>query len=187
MPKKLKFRNIKKVGDLNVSIKMSGLEKFSMKVAEKISATKRIFSKIQKTSKNGFIDLSKSIESTNEWFDTFSSNLNKVLKKKGEEFNKSIKELIDNISKTNKIKINETKSIEDEIQGDITADDVNNFLSTLWENHELAQSKFIETGKEEYGEMALDLKVAINNIEEIKLYLIEHGKVDKVKYDYTFE
>ena len=183
MPKKLKFRDIKKVGDIKVSIKMGGLEKVSMKIAERIQATKSIFSKLH--SKGG--ELSDSIKKSNEWFEGFTKKVDITLKRKGQEFNQSVKELIRSVSQTVKLESEEIKSVGDEIKGDITAEDVSTFLATLWENHEAAQSKFIETGKDEYGEMALDIKVAINNIEEIREYLIEHGRFDKVEYDYSFE
>ena len=183
VPKKIKFKDIKKVGDIKIAIKMGGLEKFSMKVAEKIQATKSIFSKIR--SESG--DLSDSIKKSNELFDGFTEKVDQALKRKSQQFNQSIKELIKNVSQTVALDSDESKSVGNEIQGDITAEDVSTFLATLWENHESAQSKFIETGKDEYGEMALDIKVAINNIEEIKTYLIEHGRFDKVEYDYSFE
>ena len=48
MPKKLKFKDNKKVGEIKISLRMGrGLAKAQMKVAEKIQATKRIFAKIK--------------------------------------------------------------------------------------------------------------------------------------------
>ncbi|NHI94283.1 MAG: hypothetical protein EAX96_17460 [Candidatus Lokiarchaeota archaeon] len=185
MPKKLKFRDIKKVGEIQVSIKMGGLEKISMKIAEKMQATKNIFIKLQ--NKQNIIELSESIKNSNKWFEGFSQKIDQEIRKKNREFNEGILDIVNKLSKNNKLDSKESKLIGEEINGDITVDDVSTFLSTLWENHEMAQTKFIETGEEEYGEMALDIKVAINNIEEIKTYLIEHGKYDKVEYDYSFE
>ena len=183
VPKKLKFKDIKKVGDIKVSIKMGGLEKFSMKIAENIQATRSVFSKMR--SKGG--DLSDSIKKSNELFEDFTEKVDQTIKRKSQNFNQSIKELIKSVSQTAALDSEDQTSIGDEIKGEITANDVRTFLATLWENHEMAQSKFIETGKDEYGEMALDIKVAINNIEEIKKYLIEHGRFDKVEYDFSFE
>ncbi len=185
MTKKIKFKNIKKVGDINISFKMGGLEKFQMKIAERISSTKSVFSKLSAKSADTYSDISERIKQSNENFESFVKNVDDVLKRKSQEFNQNIKELIDNLSEKTKSEM-ESEIVENQINGELSAEDVSSFLATLWENHELAQSKFIESGDETFGEMALDIKVAINNIEEIKSYLIDHGKYDTVNYDYTF-
>ena len=157
-----------------------------MKIAERIRKTRTVFSKLSTQTKETSDDISHRIRESKENFDDFCRNVDGVLKKKGQEFNKNIKQMIDSIAK--KTKLEKTSgSVESAITGEMTADDVGIFLAALWQNHEIVQSKFIKTGNEEYGEMALDFKVAINNIEEIKSYLIDHGRFDKVEYDYVFE
>lgn len=178
--------NLKKLGDINVSIKMGGLEKVQMKIAEKIRATKSVFSKISDKSKDTADDISSRIKKSSENFDNFVKNVDNVLKKKGQEFNKNIKQMIEHIAEKTKLE-KKLESVETAISGEMTVEDVGRFLANLWENHEIVQEKFLETGDEEYGEMALDFKLAINNIEEIKSYLIDHGRYDKIEYDYVFE
>ena len=159
-----------------------------MKIAEKIRATKTVFSKISSKSKETTDDISCRIRESSESFEDFCKNVDDVLKKKGQEFNKNIKQMIDHIAKKTKLeKESDSDFNESGITGEMTVEDVRRFLASLWENHEIVQEKFIETGDEEYGEMALDFKLAINNIEEIKSYLIDHGRYDKVEYDYIFE
>ena len=171
---------------MNISIKMGGLEKVQMKIAERIRATKTVFNKLSTKSKEVVNEVSESLKYTSESFEDFCRNIDEVLKKKGQEFNKNVKQLIDNIAEKTKLEKTED-TVETGITGDMSAEDVGTFLTALWNNHEMAQEKFIDTGDETYGEMALDIKVAINNIEEIRSFLIEHGRVDKVKYDYSFE
>ena len=178
--------NLKKLGDLKISIKMGGLEKVQMRIAERIRATKTVFSKLSAKSKNVVDEISESLKCTSESFEDFCKNIDDVLKKKGQEFNKNVKQLIDNIAEKTKLD-KPADTVETGIEGDMSAEDVGTFLTTLWNNHEMAQEKFIDSGDETYGEMALDIKVAINNIEEIRSYLIDHGRIDKVKYDYSFE
>jgi len=185
VPRKHKM-NLKKLGDINISIKMGGLEKVQMRIAERIRKAKSVFSKLSSKSQEVSDDITTRILQSKDNFDNFCNNVDGFLKKKGKEFNKNIQQMIDTIAKKTKIE-KTSDTVESAITGEMTAEDVAIFLASLWENHEIVQSKFIDTGNEEYGEMALDIKVAINNIEEIKSYLIDHGKHDKVEYDYVFE
>jgi len=65
------------------------------------------------------------------------------------------------------------------IQGDMSVDDVENFLSALYENYELLQTQYQDTKDETFFEMAMDTQLAISEINEIKGYLMERGRYDK--------
>jgi hypothetical protein len=73
--------------------------------------------------------------------------------------------------------INEGLETKQLIQGEMTYQDVDDFAKTLWENHDLAQIAFQETTDETYYEMAMDILLVIRELEQLKEYLMKHGKL----------
>jgi hypothetical protein len=73
--------------------------------------------------------------------------------------------------------INEGLEAKGLIQGEMTYQDVDALAKTLWENHDLAQIAFQETTDEEYYEMAMDILLVIQELEQLKDYLMKHGKI----------
>ena len=63
------------------------------------------------------------------------------------------------------------------IQGEMSFQDVNLFAKTLWENHDLAQEAFEQTNDPQYYEMAMDILMVIQEMEQLKEYLMKHGKI----------
>lgn len=68
----------------------------------------------------------------------------------------------------------ETKRL---IQGEMTYQDVDDLARTLWENHDLAQVAFQESTDETFYEMAMDILMVIRELEQLKEYLMKHGKI----------
>ncbi|MDD1777009.1 MAG: hypothetical protein LUQ65_02495, partial [Candidatus Helarchaeota archaeon] len=73
--------------------------------------------------------------------------------------------------------INEGLETKHLIQGEMSYQDVEDFAKTLWENHDLAQVAFQETTDEAFYEMAMDILMVIRELEQLKEYLMKHGKI----------
>ena len=73
--------------------------------------------------------------------------------------------------------INEGLETKQLIQGEMSYQDVDDFAKNLWENHDLAQVAFQETTDETYYEMAMDILIVIQELEQLKEYLMKHGKI----------
>jgi len=54
--------------------------------------------------------------------------------------------------------------------------DLDMFTKVLWENHEIANETYEQTNNIKYYEMAMDIKLVIKELEELKEYLVLHGK-----------
>jgi len=63
------------------------------------------------------------------------------------------------------------------MQGEMTFYDVDLFAKTLWENHDLAYEAFEQTTDPQYYEMAMDILIVIQEMEQLKEYLMKHGKI----------
>jgi hypothetical protein len=66
---------------------------------------------------------------------------------------------------------------KDLIEGEMTFQDVDLFAKTLWENHDLAHEAFEQTNDPQYYEMAMDILMVIQEMEQLKDYLMKHGKI----------
>lgn len=72
--------------------------------------------------------------------------------------------------------IEEGLKIKQLMDGEMTFQQVDTFTKTLWENHELAQQAFEDTSDQKYYEMAMEIKLVIQELEQLKEYLELHGK-----------
>ena len=65
------------------------------------------------------------------------------------------------------------------VSGHMTVEDIETFLATLYENYDIMQKTYEDTKDDTFLEMAMDTQLAIQEINEIKGYLIERGRFDK--------
>jgi hypothetical protein len=142
---------------------MSGFRIFKEKVSEKLEDISNSFSKLsqnmteflQKVSDTGKSFTDK-ITETHEKFEAFLNGLQPDAPlDSGIKNGLKIKQLID---------------------GEMTFHDLDMFTKALWENHDLAHETFEQTSDLKYYEMAMDIKLVIKELEELKEYLVLHGK-----------
>ena len=72
------------------------------------------------------------------------------------------------------------------IRGEMTVEDIEDFLRTLYENYEMMQSQYQDTRDEIFLEMAMDTQLAISEIDEVKGFLMERGRYAKNFANFRF-
>ncbi|NVM04182.1 MAG: hypothetical protein HWN67_17755 [Candidatus Helarchaeota archaeon] len=186
-------RRIKKKVSKDAGSKMVGLDKLQLKIMKGLRKTKSIFQKlkIKRENKEKDIDItektqseiaiiSKKLENNENIFEKISRQIaaqGELISRKVARFQEVMKGLV--------IKQDELDKIgPSPIDGEMTVEDLEIFLSTLYENYGIMQEQYQETKEEIFLEMAMDTQLAIQEINEIKGYLIERGRYDK-EFDET--
>ncbi|HUY01611.1 MAG TPA: hypothetical protein VMV49_18755 [Candidatus Deferrimicrobium sp.] len=142
---------------------MSGFRLFKEKISEKLEEISNSFSKLsqnmteflQKVSNTGK-SLTDKVTETHEKFETFLNGLQPEA---------PLNARIQNGLKIKKL-----------IDGEMSFQDLDMFTKVLWENHEIANETYEQTNNIKYYEMAMDIKLVIKELEELKEYLVLHGK-----------
>ncbi len=181
-------RRIKKKVSKDVGAKMAGLDKLQLKIMKGLSRTKSIFQniKIKRENKEKEMDItektqseiakiSKKLENNENIFEKISKQITvqgEILSQRVARFQEVMKGLV--------IKSEELEEFgKAPVEGHMTVEDIESFLATLYENYGMMQRTYEETKDDAFLEMAMDTQLAIQEINEIKGYLIERGRFDK--------
>lgn len=167
---------------------MAGLDKLHLKMMKSLQKTKSIFQKINAKkeikeketlfsdkSKSGLGELSKKIENSENLFEKISKQIvaqTELFSQRVQRFQEVMKGLV--------LKTDDIDELgQSPIMGEMTVEDLEQFLTTLYENYEMMQKQYDDTKDENFLDMAMDTQLAISEINEIKGYLIERGRFDK--------
>ncbi|MFX1449537.1 MAG: hypothetical protein ACFFCM_01770 [Promethearchaeota archaeon] len=181
-------RRIKKKVSKEVGAKMVGLDKLQLNIMKGLQKTKSIFQKIKinrekkekeiditEKTQSEILKITQKLENNENIFEKISKQITvqgEILSRRVARFQDIMKGLI--------IKQDDLDELgKSPVEGDMTVEDIESFLATLYENYGIMQEQYQETKDEIFLEMAMDTQLAIQEINEIKGYLIERGRFDK--------
>ncbi|MFX0134591.1 MAG: hypothetical protein ACFFDN_13205 [Candidatus Hodarchaeota archaeon] len=181
-------RRIKKKISKDAGAKMAGLDKLQLKIMKGLSKTKSIFQKLKinrekkekkmditEKTQSEIAKLTKKIEKDENIFEKISRQIvtqGEIISQRVAKFQEVMKGLI--IKREELVEFGKSP-----VEGDMTVEDIENFLATLYENYDMMQKTYEDTKDDAFLEMAMDTQLAIQEINEIKGYLIERGRFDK--------
>ncbi|MHA1300908.1 MAG: hypothetical protein ACTSO9_15930 [Candidatus Helarchaeota archaeon] len=184
-------RRIKKVVSKDLSSKVSGLDKIHLGIMRSLTKTKQIFQKLkinrEKKEKEFLFsekpqsEIDKEVKRITDKLKNNENMFKKISKQltlQSELFSKKIARFQE-VMKGLVIKNSLPEFAPPPIDGDMTVNDIEHFLETLYENYGAMQEQYAKTKDESYLEMAMDTQLAIQEINEIKGYLMERGRYDK--------
>ncbi|MHA1378975.1 MAG: hypothetical protein ACTSRG_11385 [Candidatus Helarchaeota archaeon] len=183
-------RRIKKVVRKDLASKVSGLDKLQLGIMRSLNKTKSIFEKLkinrEKKEKeylfsdkpsgieNEIQKLSQKLKTNENMFEKLSKQISlqtELFQQRLNRFQEVMKGLV--------IKDNLPDLGPAPVEGNMTVEDIEHFLETLYENYGIMQEHYMSTKDESFLEMAMDTQLAIQEINEIKSYLMERGRYDK--------